>query len=488
MTEKKKESTGIDRKYEPPSKGKFLALIMVPLFTGLYVSAQSKIQMYSVRVLGLDPFLVALYIGIFTIVDIVNDPIVARYSDKSTRFTRKYGKRFPFILISQILWLPFLVLQFISWPLNPEGGLADPNSALFVAIYIAFIVSVWDCIKTFQDFGKSAFINDFMRDQKSRGRFFSLRNIVVNVLGNALGLLMIPILLSVFNAFDAEGKVANPNAYFMMALVVALIMCISIPLHAYAFWEPKEMRNFRADFDEKVKNAPFLTVIKNTFTDRNWLALMVISLQGVIVIRILLNGIDYVILDVFNLNIGMTIIPQIAYILGTVAFTPVAYYLLKRVGSKKTYLYGIILSSITIPLTLFSRNIIFLSLFVFIFSIGIGLQFTSRPLYRHQALDDSILKHGTREEAQYLAVNGMVSSTSNFIQASLFAIVVTGFGFVPALGYAGNTEIAKFGLLFNLAIIPMVIMVISGLIFWKLSDITAEKAIDNKEKLLELGR
>ena len=34
MTEKKIESTGIDRKYEPPSKGKFLALIMVDVLEG----------------------------------------------------------------------------------------------------------------------------------------------------------------------------------------------------------------------------------------------------------------------------------------------------------------------------------------------------------------------------------------------------------------------------------------------------------------------
>ena len=97
------------------------------------------------------------------------------------------------------------------------------------------------------------------------------------------------------------------------------------------------------------------------------------------------------------------------------------------------------------------------------------------------------MKHGTREEAQYNSVNGVIRSISTAIQIIILLGITIAFGYDPILG-TSNTDQAKFGLLFQITGALAILCLITGIIFWKLFDITPEKAKANKEKLLELGR
>ena len=93
MNESRIEATGIDRQYNVPSLKKLIGVGFGGIIWFMIFVAQSRIQIYGLVVLQLDILLVSLYVLIFTAVDIINDPIVARFSDKHTKFTRKYGKR-----------------------------------------------------------------------------------------------------------------------------------------------------------------------------------------------------------------------------------------------------------------------------------------------------------------------------------------------------------------------------------------------------------
>jgi Na+/melibiose symporter-like transporter len=164
-----------------------------------------------------------------------------------------------------------------------------------------------------------------------------------------------------------------------------------------------------------------------------------------------------------------------------------AYWILKRKGTKNTFLIGIGMSTIFFFLAMFSPNILIFGLLVFIAGGGVGIQNASRSVFRLQALDDSILRHGTREEAQYGSVNGIIRSFSTAIQIIILLGITIAFGYDPILG-TSNTDQAKFGLLFQITGALAILCLITGIIFWKLFDISPEKAIENKERLLELGR
>ncbi|MHA1467108.1 MAG: MFS transporter [Promethearchaeota archaeon] len=487
MNESRIDSTGLDRQYDVPSLKKLIAMSFGGILWFMIFTAQARIQLYGLLVLQLDILLVTLYILIFTAVDIINDPIEARISDKHTKFTRKYGKRWILIVIGDLGMVIFLILMFLPWELKPGGGLADPNMTVIALIWIALTISLFDCFQTFTEMNEWATKNDLFRDQETRRRMVLMDAFGANLIGLLLAILMIPLLLSYFNAFDAQGKVANPNAFFYMALVVSVIFLLGLPLKMYGFWEPKEMRMFRAELDEKIERPPFFQVVKRALSDKNWVAFMITSLQFAILNRVWIVGVDLWVIHGLGEDISVTIIPQLFIILGMFIFGVLAYWILKRKGTKNTFLIGIGMSTISFTLAMFSPNIWIFAILVFIAGGGVGIQNASRSVFRLQALDDSILRHGTREEAQYGSVNGVIRSFSTAIQIVILLGITIVFGYDPILG-TSNTDQAKFGLLFQITGALAILCLITGIIFWKLFDISPEKAIENKEKLLELGR
>jgi len=101
MTESEIEATGLERDYTPPSTKKIVALAAGGMFTQVMFLAAFRIQLYALKVLGLTALLVAAFMAIFTAIDIINEYLVGHYSDKATRFTKKWGKRFIFIIGEQ---------------------------------------------------------------------------------------------------------------------------------------------------------------------------------------------------------------------------------------------------------------------------------------------------------------------------------------------------------------------------------------------------
>ena len=487
MNDSKLEPTGIDRQYDAPSFKKLVAMSVGMIIWFMIFTAMSRIQLYALVVLQLDILLVTIFVLTFTIVDIVNDPIEARISDKTTKFTKRFGKRWMLILIGDVGMIIFLILMFLPWQLKPGGGLADPGMTIYVVIWIALTLSIFDVFTTFQEMNEWATKNDLFRDQETRRRMALLEAFGANLIGLILAILMIPLLLSYFKAFDAEGKVANPNAFFYMALIVALIYAIGLPIKMYGYWEPKEMRAFRAEFDEKIERPPFFKVVKRALSDKNWIAFMITSLQWAILNRVWIVGIDLWIIHGLGADIAVSIFPQLGIILGMFIFGVIAYWILKKKGSKNTFLIGIAISCVFFFLAMFTTNILLFSLCAFLAGGGVGIQNAARSVFRLEALDDSILKHGTREEAQYNSVNGVIRSFSTAIQIAILLLITIAFGYDPTLG-TGNTDLAKFGLLFQITGALSILCLITGILFWKLFDITPDKAEHLKESLLKLGR
>jgi Na+/melibiose symporter-like transporter len=214
---------------------------------------------------------------------------------------------------------------------------------------------------------------------------------------------------------------------------------------------------------------------------------MITSLQWAILNRVWIVGIDLWIIHGLGEDIAVSIYPQLGIILGMFLFGVIAYWILKKRGSKNTFLIGITISCVFFFLAMLTTNIWLFSLCAFLAGGGVGIQNAARSVFRLEALDDSILKHGTREEAQYNSVNGVIRSLSTGVQIIILLLITIIFGYDPTLG-TGNTEFAKFGLLFQITGALSILCLITGIIFWKLFDITPSKAESIKESLLKLGR
>ncbi len=481
MSESEIESTGLDRDYTPPPTKKIIALALGGTLAQVMFTAAFRIQLYALKVLGLTALMVALFMAIFTVADIINEYFVGHLSDRSTKFTKRFGKRFIFIMIGAIGNALALILIFLPiWEIKQGGGLVNPEQTLIVIIWLAISVSIWDTIQTLEELNSRALVPDLIRDPKSRAKFQLVSTIVGNF-GLLLGIILIPLSISAF------GGVNNPFAYFMMAIVIAVLYIAILPVRAYGIWEPPEMREFRHQFDIlKKEQASVWDAGKRALTSRNWMAFVIAYLEWALIMRMIVLGYDLYIVDVLGLDIAYTALPQVAALLGSFIFGILSYKLLRKYGAKKTFMIGIYLVIIGFFLMIFTIDIWTLTLFSFIMGLGMGAQITARGLMAVEAVDHDTLKYGKREEAQYFAINQIFSATGKTNSALLLALVVAIFLYDPLKG-TENTEFAKFGLLVYISIIPLIITIVAGFLIWKLFNISKDLAEDNKEKLLKLG-
>ena len=481
MSESEIESTGLDRGYTPPPTKKIIALAAGATFTQAMFLAAFRIQLFALKVLGLTALIVALFMAIFSLVDILNEYLVGHFSDKTTRFTKRWGKRFIFIIAGTIGTALTLILVFLPvWETKPGGGLVDPGQTLIVIIWLCIAVSIWDTIQTLEELNSRAVIPDLIRDNKSRARL-QLTGTIFGTVGLVIGIILIPLSISIF------GGETNPNAFFMMAVIMASLYIAILPIRAYGIKEPQEMRDFRHEFDIiKKEEAPLWDAGKRALKSRNFMAYVVTYFQYGLVIRMITLGYDLYVVDVLGLDIAYASLPLLGVVIGNFIFGIISYKLLRKYGSKRTFLIGIVISSIGFFLMIFSTSLLTLTLFSLIAGMGIGAQVTSRDLMSAQAIDHDTLKYGKREEAQYFAIFQIFSATTKTWAAVIFAVIVAIFLYDPLKG-TENTEFAKFGLLVYLSILPMIVTIISGILVWKLFNITKELAMENKEKLLNLG-
>jgi GPH family glycoside/pentoside/hexuronide:cation symporter len=479
--ESKIESTGLDRGYTPPPLKKIIALAAGATFTQAMFLAAFRIQLFALKALGLAAILVALFMAIFSIIDIINEYIVGYLSDKATKFTKRWGKRFVFIIGGTIGTALTLLLVFLPiWETKPGGGLAHPEQTLIVILWLSIAVSIWDTIQTTEELNTRAVVPDLIRDNQSRARL-EIIGTTFGTFGLIIGIILIPLSISIF------GGETNPNAYFMMAIVMAILYIALLPIRAYGIWEPKEMREFRYEFDQiKKEKVPLWDAAKKALKSRNWMAFVITYFQYGLITRIITLGYDLYVVDVLGLDIAYAALPLLGVVAGSFVFGVFSYLLLRKYGAKTTYLVGICIATLGFFMMIFSDSILTLTLFSLIAGMGIGAQVTSRGMMSSQAIDFDTLKYGKREEAQYFAVFQIFSATTKTWAAVLFAIIVAIFLYDPLKG-TENTEFAKFGLVVYLSIIPMIVTIISGILVWKLFNISKELADENKEKLLKLG-
>ena len=83
--------------------GKFINEFFVMVFGAL-------VFFFYERELGLDPVLAILGYTIFALWNAINDPFIGYLTDRPFKFTKKWGRRFPWVLIGGIPWILSYIL------------------------------------------------------------------------------------------------------------------------------------------------------------------------------------------------------------------------------------------------------------------------------------------------------------------------------------------------------------------------------------------
>jgi GPH family glycoside/pentoside/hexuronide:cation symporter len=449
------------------------ALISIILFV-----MWGYIQFFAVSVLLIPIIFIPVIYLIYSIVDGLNDPILGYLTDKSKKFTAKYGKRYPWIMIGAVFSPIFLVLCFI-----PVFDIrSNKEMALYAAAWLIIMMCIYETFLTLREISHVSLFPDLFRDPNQRANVAGIGMFIV-LMCQIFASVSIPLIIAYL------GGAYNPNAYIGAVIVVAIInYALLLPLH-WGVRETEEMKEVRIKLETEEKiQVSVKDVLIRIFKDRDWMAFLFAFLCWAIAGACILAGVNFFVLHYLGLGIEATILPMLAVLLLGIITIPLWVYLPKKVWSiKRTYLVGLIASAIPYILLLFVTD--YVGFIIVIALVGIGYSANWGVVYslvQAEAIDNAVVKTGKREEASYMGVMRVFSAFSWFFQTLIFVIVWTLTGYIPAKG-ANQTELAKFGLKLIISLIPFVITLIGIVIFALMYTITKEVASENRKKLLEMG-
>ncbi len=457
-------------KYERLSNKKMVAFALNLAILNAFWGMRNWLQLYAAKALGIPILYILLIFGIYVIWDAFNDPLTGNLLDRSSKFTSKYGKRFPFIVIGLIGALLCLLLLYL--PVTDD--------TLLAMIWILIILIIYDAFQTLYELSFGGLAVDRIRTQGQRVKLGTYAYILYGITAIIFAVIT-PMVLGMY------GGVTNPWAFFMANLVTIIaISIISIP-HILSAREPEEMKELRITLNEEGKSSsPPKEFLKRAFKDRNWMVLIITYDIFVVLTACVTIGTAFYVLDVLGLPIEVTAFTGLTFFLTSFAAVPIWMKIAKRIGSRKTFFYSLLITVISTACFIFASNLGLLVIIFIFFAIGVSGAHVPLNAIFSEAIDNATLKSGIREESSYLGILRFFSATALFFQILIFAIVGTITGYNPLLG-TDNSNFAKSGLLLQMSLIPAAILFISMLIFLKFYTITKEEAIETKNKLIAMN-
>lgn len=458
---------------------------------GLLFGMWNWLQWFANKLLFIPFAVIAVIFLIYSTIDGFNDPIVGYLTDRSTRFTARWGKRFPWIISCLIVGPILLISSFI-----PIGSGPDPEGIIIAAIWLVLTMVVYETILTVNEVNYNALFPDMFRNLDERKKVSIIAS-GMGVINSVLGVVLIPIVLVALGAdrekfndpeyvYSTAEVTPNIIAFLGTAIVIVVICYILLIPFIWGVRETDEMKTFRTDLDQTGKStSPVKEVIVRIFKDRNWMAVVLAYFCYTVAGMLLLQGLNYFVIDNLGGTIGDLIIPKLMAVFGGVIAIPIFLFLAKKVGSKNGYLISFILLAITFSLFFFVSDLTSLTLVLGFGGIGLGGAGIMYTLITAEAIDNAVIESGKREEATYNGVLRIFSGYSYFFQTLIFAIV----GFFS--GYderkALQSEAAKLGIQLQVSLIPLLILLIGIFILAFTYKIRKEDAAANVIKLKELG-
>jgi len=435
---------------------------------------------YYHTVVGLEPGWILTVVAINTVWAGLNDPLIGWLTDRNFKWTRKWGRRFPWIVIGFIPQSLSLIMIFSA----PE---LDPANPLPVMLWLLMSLFVFDLFITLVDIHVAILRADKFRTETERRKYagsWGFFDMIAQVLG-----MMLPPLLLFFGS--------TTLSYTVMAAIIALIAIIFGVLFIPGAREDKTIidRYYSREYERLHVFKGVWLVIKQ----KSFMALYTSYVLWLSATTIMTGMVAYLTTFLLQSNDPDVMIIYFAlFLMGSLISIPVWLKLLKKMNNnKKLYVIGsFILCGLIVPLAFFQTEI---DLMIIMFFVGFGngcVWTIGMPVLFSNAQDDFVVRTGKNQKGILVGTWAVLSLVTAFIDEALITLVFTLTGFEAGIpDYAtlvathtlAEVDMILMGIRILLGIIPMLVLLVGTLIFWKFYPLTQEKVLENKAKLLELG-
>jgi GPH family glycoside/pentoside/hexuronide:cation symporter len=436
-------------------------MVMLPATYGFF---STHFFYFYEKVVLLPVALVGLANVIFVIWDSINDPLIGFLSDRPTRFTKKYGRRFPFIVIFGIPTVASLVLLFT--PISIDGQ----SMPWLIFIWMMIWLLVHEFGYTAVSLARALFPEKFRSDKERR------KNSGIGIITYNIGLFIGLIIPFIF-----VWK-SDPMSYLIAVLILSIPCIICFFLGIPGIREEPEMieRSFTAEKE------PFLTTMKKALKKKNFVVFTFVNICIQLFGAILLASINYWVESVLLLPEGSQadVILMVLWFLAALISVIFWIKFAGKYGHKKTQLVGLISSVILLIPLFFVRSLLGAIINFAILGFAVGSNTFIKPPIFGDVIDEITLEEKKRQEGVYQGVLVFFDRIGILLQPIIFTVVHILTFYDPTKTV--QSPLATQGILITMVLIPALFLIAAALIFWKFYDLTPEKSEELKRKVEEL--
>ncbi len=415
-------------------------------------------------------FLVTAFV-LYGIWNMFNDPLVGYISDRPTRLTRRWGRRFPWFMCTAI---PCAVVFTIIF--TPPLGF---DWAVFAWLIVT--ICLFDFLYSFWNTNWLATFPVKFRSHHERTRVAGIQTIFSQV-GLTLGMLLPPFF------FTYE----NRASYIVQALVVtavgAVIVAFMIPAmreaRAPQVSQPKLKGKSIVSSGNSEQRSYFKTLLF-ALRQKNFLAYLVAYLGQTVAQVVMLASVPYLVKFILHADDDVEILISGALLLGGVVMVPFWVWVSRRRGNRFGYIIGTgSIAAVLVPFLLV-QDLMQSIIGALILGMAMSAPWTLMAPTFSDVIDEVVVKMKSRNEGIFFGFRTFFGRLSVVIQALSFGLIHFLSGFDP--GAAVQTDIALLGLRVQMMVVPALFYLAGCLCMWRVFNITPEKARSNKAELAALG-
>ena len=439
------------------------------MFSFLITVSGTRLFDFYENEIGLSTGLVTIIFIIYALWSIINNPLIGYFIEKPRKFWSKYGKRFLWIVVGGVLWALSFMLLFVVPDLDAE------KDWIILTIWFLIVICVYSVCFSIYDVAYGGFIPDKFRSDEQRLRVSSI-GMGLGVMGTVLAAVLPPLII----------EYGNRASFLNMAIIVSIIGVSMLLATIPGIREDQWMIDRILSIDTRKEVAKFSDMIKIAFKHRNLLAYLCISTAIQAMLIIMTASIPYLVRFILNEKAIVESYLLLGFIVSGLLSVPLWVIIAKKLGDfKKVLILGSLLTILfSIPL-FFVNSLLFAIVATALLGVGIiGINVIIFPLFG-DVIDEATLRNGTRQESFYVGIRALFAKVAIIIQAVTFGLIHIFMGFEP--GTTTQSSRAILGLRIQLALIPMIIMIIGIILFWKFYDITPERKEQIQAKLKELN-
>jgi len=425
--------------------------------------------------LGLDVWLIFLAYTIFAVYNMFNDPLVGFLTNKPFKFTKKWGRRFPWILVGGLPWGFTYMLIFMPPTYDAVGG------AWILFAWLLFTTCLFDTFHSiFMVNFQSLFVDKYRSVQERRTA--SGIYIMIGVVGVAIGSILPPLLFE----YSTETSTNYPSFAFQ-GIIVAIITFVGFALAIPGSREDQETVDlYLASQTGEREKVSFFKSLLTALRQTPFLAFMIFYLLYQTLVETMQASVQYTVKYSLKMDPSASTLIFAAFLVGVLVSTPIWTWISKKVKDNKKIMLvsALLLAAFTIPIT-FYRDYYLIVFEMFLWGIALGGFWIMIFPVSADVIDNAVVTTKRREEGVYTGFQQFFGRVGIIIQALTFAIIHEISGFNP--NYIDQSEAAIWGIHLHQALIPAVLVLIGALVFWAFYDLTPEKVKENQEKIKELG-